>query len=196
MRPSARRERPLPSVQRHDAVSRTSSWFRIRLLPGFVPVHQPALRIAQAASECRHGRLRRSLPRPCNCGFGKLGFDTTIGNIRSYEKLTGEGVTFVDTDFIQIIEKELPETFGGKSTDYQLVEDEDEQGFHGCVFSSARASERFARSRCSRLSHGMRGAEDRAWAQPGTEMWKQSGMVRPCARLPSQPPAARFFRFN
>jgi hypothetical protein len=44
-----------------------------------------------------------------DCKYGKIGFDTHVANIRSYEKLTGEGVTFVDTDFIRIIEKELPE---------------------------------------------------------------------------------------
>jgi hypothetical protein len=50
----------------------------------------------------------------CDCEFARIGFDTNVSGIRSYEKLTGEGVTFVDTDFIRIIENELPGRFGGK----------------------------------------------------------------------------------
>jgi hypothetical protein len=114
----------------------------------------------------------------CDCGFGKLGFDKTIGNIRSYEKLTGEGVTFVETDFIRIIEKDLPETFGGASSDYQLVEDEDEHGLTRLRLLVSRKVGEIAEAQVLRkFLDGMRGAEDWAWAQPGTEMWRQSGTV-------------------
>jgi len=117
----------------------------------------------------------------CNCGFGELGFDTSLSNIRSYEKLTGEGVTFVDTDFIRIIEKELPESFGGKSTDYQLIEEEDSKGFtHLQLLVSPRVgkvneSEVLARFMML-LKHGE--ASPESWAQSGIEMWQQSSMVR------------------
>jgi phenylacetate-coenzyme A ligase PaaK-like adenylate-forming protein len=65
---------------------------------------------------------------PCSCEFGTLGFDAHVSRIHSYEKLTGEGDTFVDTDLIHIIEDELPRRFGGQSTDYQLIEEEDARG--------------------------------------------------------------------
>jgi hypothetical protein len=117
----------------------------------------------------------------CECEFGKLGFDTTLGNIRSYEKLTGEGVTFVDTDFVQIIEKELPECFGGKSTDYQLIEEEGSKGFTRLQLVVS--------PRVGKVNEGevldkfmillRRGtASPESWAQSGVEMWRQSGMVR------------------
>lgn len=117
----------------------------------------------------------------CDCGFGELGFDTCLSNIRSYEKLTGEGVTFVDTDFVRIVEKELPERFGGKSTDYQLIEEEDAKGFtrlHLLVsprvgeVNEAEVLEKFM----TLLKRGE--ASPESWAQSGTEMWRQSGMVR------------------
>ena len=115
----------------------------------------------------------------CDCGFGELGFDTTLGNIRSYEKLTGEGVTFVETDFIQIIEKVLPETFGGRSTDYQLVESEDERGLTELrLMVSPRVGEVCERDVSKKFLELMGGAEDKGWAQSGTEMWKQSGIVK------------------
>ena len=118
---------------------------------------------------------------PCECGFGQLGFDTCLSNIRSYEKLTGEGVTFVDTDFVRIIERELPHTFGGKSTDYQLIEEEDSQGLtHLQLLVSPRVGEvkedEVLEKFMTLLKRGE--ASPESWAQSGTEMWRQSGMVR------------------
>ena len=117
----------------------------------------------------------------CNCGFGELGFDTSLSNIRSYEKLTGEGVTFVDTDFVRIIEKDLPESFGGKSTDYQLIEEEDSTGFtHLQLLVSPRVGKvnegEVVAKFMMLLKHG--DASPESWAQSGIEMWQQSGMVR------------------
>ena len=37
-------------------------------------------------------------------------------------------MTFVGTDFVRILEEVLPAKFGGSSTDYQMVEEEDENG--------------------------------------------------------------------
>ncbi len=48
--------------------------------------------------------------------------------MRSSDKLTGEGVTFIGTDLVNIIEEILPAKFGGASTDYQILKEEDEQG--------------------------------------------------------------------
>ena len=37
-------------------------------------------------------------------------------------------MTFVQTDLLRVLEEVLPERFGGTSTDYQVLEQEDEQG--------------------------------------------------------------------
>jgi hypothetical protein len=66
--------------------------------------------------------------RSCGCKYERIGFTDHIYNIRSFEKLTGEGMTFIGTDLVRIIEEVLPAKFGGASTDYQMVEEEDEQG--------------------------------------------------------------------
>ncbi len=66
--------------------------------------------------------------RSCGCKLEELGFTDHIHNIRSFDKLTGEGMTVVGTDLVRIIEEVLPAKFGGASTDYQMVEEEDEQG--------------------------------------------------------------------
>jgi hypothetical protein len=71
--------------------------------------------------------------RSCGCLFGKLGLDTHLGQVRSFEKLTTEGMTFVNTALLRILEEVLPARFGGASTDYQLVEEERQGGLSQLV---------------------------------------------------------------
>jgi hypothetical protein len=66
--------------------------------------------------------------RKCNCGFDKLGYNIHLHNIRSFEKLTSEGMNIAGIHLIKIIEEILPSKYGGDSTDYQILEDEDERG--------------------------------------------------------------------
>lgn len=67
--------------------------------------------------------------RDCGCPWHALGFQTHLREIRSFRKLTGEGMTLVGTDMIRILEEDLPRRFGGSPLDYQLLEEEDEHGF-------------------------------------------------------------------
>jgi phenylacetate-coenzyme A ligase PaaK-like adenylate-forming protein len=66
--------------------------------------------------------------RPCGCPFGRAGLNTHLHSIRSYEKLTSEGMNFLGSDLLRLIDEVLPARFGGAPTDYQFVEREDEQG--------------------------------------------------------------------
>jgi hypothetical protein len=63
--------------------------------------------------------------RHCSCPFGHAGLSRRVSGIRSYEKLTSEGTTFLGSDLITLVEETLPARFGGLPTDYQLVEDEE-----------------------------------------------------------------------
>lgn len=67
-------------------------------------------------------------PRACGCPLERLGWGTHLHTIRSYEKLTGVGVTFLDTDVVRVLEEVLPGRFGGAPTDYQIVEEETDLG--------------------------------------------------------------------
>lgn len=67
--------------------------------------------------------------RHCGCELESYGFTTHLREIRSYSKLTGEGVTLIGEEMLQILNEVLPERFGGSPLDYQLMEQEDEQGF-------------------------------------------------------------------
>jgi hypothetical protein len=66
--------------------------------------------------------------RRCGCALDELGWSVHLHTIRSYEKLTAGGMTFLDTDVIPVLEEWLPARFGGGPTDYQLVEDSSAEG--------------------------------------------------------------------
>jgi hypothetical protein len=62
--------------------------------------------------------------RDCGCPFGDIGLTRHVHTIRSYEKLTTEGMNFLGSELIALVEEILPARFGGRPTDYQLVEEE------------------------------------------------------------------------
>ena len=63
--------------------------------------------------------------RECSCPLGQAGFNRHIHSIRSYEKLTSEGMHFLGSDLLRLLEHILPSQFGGGPTDYQFVESEE-----------------------------------------------------------------------
>jgi len=66
--------------------------------------------------------------RPCGCLFDEMGYFTHLHTIRSFEKLTGIGVTILGGDLFRVLEEALPRHFGGTVTDYQLLEEEAADG--------------------------------------------------------------------
>jgi len=73
-----------------------------------------------------YGVLER---RSCGCPLEAYGFTEHLREVRSFRKLTGEGVTLVGSEMVRILEEVLPGKFGGTPLDYQLLEEEDEQHF-------------------------------------------------------------------
>ncbi|MBN2060680.1 MAG: hypothetical protein JW882_09730 [Deltaproteobacteria bacterium] len=67
--------------------------------------------------------------RSCGCPLEAYGFTEHLRDIRSFSKLTGEGVTLIGSEMLHILEDVLPASFGGSALDYQLIEEEDETGF-------------------------------------------------------------------
>ena len=66
--------------------------------------------------------------RRCGCPLEQLGWTTHLHTIRSFEKLTAGGMTFLDLDVVRVLEEVLPRRFGGEPTDYQLVDEEAADG--------------------------------------------------------------------
>jgi hypothetical protein len=113
----------------------------------------------------------------------RYGWTTHLHTIRSFEKLTSEGMTFADADVIRVLDEELPRRFGGGPTDYQLVEEELQDG----------------RSRITLRVHPRVGSLDSAQvgeaflaglgARSGIErvmelLWRQAGLVHVERRAP------------
>lgn len=58
----------------------------------------------------------------CGCGLEREGWRTHLSDVRSFEKLTAGGMTFLDVDVIRVLEETMPAAFGGTPGDWQLVE--------------------------------------------------------------------------
>jgi hypothetical protein len=74
------------------------------------------------------GDVGRVEDRSCGCPLEALGWRSHLHTIRSHEKLTTAGMTFLDADLVRILEETLPARFGGGPTHYQLVEEESQDG--------------------------------------------------------------------
>jgi len=66
--------------------------------------------------------------RACGCALQRVGLTLHLHHIRSYEKFTSEGMNYFYGDLFEFFEKTLPSEFGGGPGDYQLVEEEDDNG--------------------------------------------------------------------
>lgn len=66
--------------------------------------------------------------RSCGCPLEQVGWGTHLHTVRSYEKVTAGGMTFLDAEITRVLEEVLPARFGGGPTDYQLVEEEAADG--------------------------------------------------------------------
>jgi len=141
--------------------------------------------------------------RRCSCPLSLL--TTHVRGVRSYEKLTSEGNTFLGGDLLTLLEQALPQRFGGSPADYQLVEEEhdgvpalalvvdpsvgalDERELLAAVYSYMRAKRR------NRLMADFwREAETVRVVRRQPEM-TDAGKILPLHRAPQQsrPPSAR-----
>jgi hypothetical protein len=66
--------------------------------------------------------------RQCGCSLQGAGLALHLKHIRSFEKLTSEGMSYFFADLVPLIENGFPSEFGGGPGDYQLAEEEDGKG--------------------------------------------------------------------
>jgi hypothetical protein len=121
-----------------------------------------------------HAVLKR---RSCGCPYDAFGYHEHIHDIRSFEKLTGEGMTFYGSDLIKIVEDILPSRFGGSCIDYQLVEEEGGDGLTRLfVHVSPRVGPLNEQALIDALIHELKKGNDsqRVMAQ----VWRQAGTVQ------------------
>jgi hypothetical protein len=113
----------------------------------------------------------------CGCAFAAGGYDARLRRIRSFEKFTGEGVSFVGVDVLRVLEEVLPAAFGGSATHYQVIE---EEGADGHVALTLRVDPAIGRPDPARLVDvflgGLAAGHDLTLKM--TELWRQAGSLR------------------
>jgi len=72
------------------------------------------------------GDFGRINTKPCSCLFGDLGMNVHVSEVRSYDKLTGEGMTLLGSELDEIV-GEMIENAGGGPDDYQFWETQDSE---------------------------------------------------------------------
>jgi hypothetical protein len=79
------------------------------------------------------GDQARVARRQCSCPLDGIGWHTHLSEVRSFEKLTAGGLTFLDFDVIRVLEEVLPARFGGSGLDFQLLERADRLNGQGQI---------------------------------------------------------------
>jgi hypothetical protein len=119
----------------------------------------------------------------CGCTLEKVGFALRIHHIRSFEKFTSEGMNYFYGDLYELFEKILPVEFGGGPGDYQLAEEEDENGQTRLTLrvhpQVGEIDQQKLLSRLhERLARGSRGNEFQ------TRIWERAGTLRVSREAP------------
>jgi hypothetical protein len=157
-------------------------------LPAFylTSLHPSSPKVAINVESGDYGVL---VERDCSCPLTALGFRQHVHSIRSYEKLTTEGMHFLGADLLGLLEETLPARFGGGPTDYQLVEEEED----GMTRLSLVVSPRVGQIEDTQLVASV--LETLAGSAPGARMmagaWRSAGTLRVVRREPYATGAAK-----
>ncbi len=132
--------------------------------------------------------------RSCDCPLGALGLTTHLSNIRSFEKLSSEGMTFARGNLLRVLEETLPARVGGTAADYQVIERDGEDGVSRLeLLVDPRLGpldeERIRAIFLEEL--GASGAAERL----GTALWERAGTVVVRRTPPMATPAGKVLPF-
>jgi len=133
--------------------------------------------------------------RPCGCKFDELGFTDHLSHIRSYEKVTSEGMTFFAGDLAKIIEEILPARFGGSPLDYQAIEEESRNGItHLTLLVSPRLGKTDEAGLINTVLEELKntGGSSRMMAK----VWQEAGTVRVRREEPRASGRGKVFSFQ
>lgn len=131
--------------------------------------------------------------RRCGCPLDALGLHHHLAYVRSFTKLTGEGITVLGSDCVRVLEEVLPREFGGTSVDYQLLEAED--GDHLTrlyLLISPEVGEVDEERVVRRFMEAM-------WERPYTglsDAWQRAGTIRVVRRRPVETAGGKLLPFH
>jgi hypothetical protein len=119
--------------------------------------------------------------RDCGCLWQQLGYTTHVHTLRSYEKLSSEGVTFMGSMLYELLEETLPLRFGGGPTDYQLVEEEEDGLPRVSLLIAPRVGPLDENVVMEAFFQAVSFAD---WSRRMADQWRQSGTLRVLRREP------------
>jgi hypothetical protein len=114
--------------------------------------------------------------RSCGCPLETYGYTEHLREVRSFRKLTGEGVTLVGSDMMYVLEEVLPSRFGGGPLDYQLLEEEDQKGM--TRLSLLISPKVQIRDESEVIATVLDALKQKSRAHRAIELWKQAGTMR------------------
>ncbi|MBI3596720.1 MAG: hypothetical protein HY203_06170 [Nitrospirae bacterium] len=114
--------------------------------------------------------------RSCDCLLGQTGMKVHVSEVRSFDKLTGEGMTLVGSVLDEVI-GELVEKAGGRPDDYQFWESEDGHGLARLTIAVSPKIQgldetQFAEKILDKLR------QKGAGAQIASQFWRQANTLR------------------
>jgi len=127
--------------------------------------------------------------RDCGCLIGELGYSRHLHRIRSWEKLTSEGMRFAGPEVIRLLEETLPGRFGGAPTDYQLVEEADGALPTVAIVVSSRVGPVDEREVVETVIAAL--GEDGIASEMMSSIWRDAGTLRVVRREPYATPGAK-----
>lgn len=133
-----------------------------------------------------HGTLTT---RDCGCPWDALGLRLHLHDIRSYDKLTTEGMTFSGSELWALVEDVLPARFGGHATDYQLVEGEEDGVIRVDLVVSPRVGPVDEKLMIRTVLETL--AAPHAGQRMMTELWRAANTLRVIRREPHRTAAAK-----
>jgi len=131
--------------------------------------------------------------RGCACQLDAVGLTTHLAGIRSFEKLSSEGMTFVRSDLLRVLEEVLPERFGGTSADYQVVE---EEGRNGIPQVSLIVSPKIGQIDEETAREAFLGGLERDGGLERVKTWRRAGTVRIKRQWPVATRAGKILPFH
>jgi hypothetical protein len=141
------------------------------------------------------GDCARIERRACGCALGAAGLTTHLDSIRSFEKLSGEGMTFIQLDLLSVLEDVLPGRFGGVGADYQIIEEEDREGIlRLSLIVGPRVGAVDPDAVRSAFLDAL--ARQPGASRAGVEVWRHAKTVRVVRRPPVPTPAGKILPFH
>ena len=129
--------------------------------------------------------------RHCGCELESYGYTTHLREIHSYSKLVSEGATLIGNEMLRILEEVLPARFGGSPLDYQLLEQEDAQGFTRLfLVISPRVNIADERQAIQVVLETLR--ESSPMADAARAVWQNAGTLQVKRREPVLTPGGKF----